>query len=151
MASHRYVTQVEWSGAGTTDYRGYSRDHLVSAPGKGAAIAASSDSAFRGDAARWNPEELLVDSLSSCHMLWFLHLAGAAGIVVTGYRDAAEGVMVEEADGGGRFERVVLRPLVAYVDPADRARGDALHEAAHAQCFIARSVAFPVTVEPEPD
>lgn len=148
MAEHRYLTLVEWSGPGTLDRTAYSRDHAIGAPGKAAPIAASSDPAFRGDATRYNPEELLVASLSSCHMLWFLHLASAAGIVVTGYRDAAAGVMVEDENGGGRFERVVLRPEIDYADPAQRARGDALHTAAHAKCFIAQSVNFTVIVQP---
>lgn len=148
--SHRYQTRVEWTGnlgRGTADYRAYSRDHVVSAPGR-PPLAGSSDPAFRGDAARWNPEDLLLASLSSCHMLWYLHLCSAAGIVVQAYRDEAEGTMVEDEGGGGRFTAATLRPVATLAPGADAARALALHEEAHRLCFIANSVNFPVALEP---
>ncbi|MEJ1937772.1 OsmC family protein, partial [Nostoc sp. NIES-2111] len=103
--------------------------------------------AFRGDPARVNPEEMLVASLSACHMLWYLHLASEAGLVVTGYEDAAEGVMEENREGG-RFTSVVLRPRIRVAGAFDLESARALHERAHALCFIANSVNFPVTCEP---
>jgi len=147
---HRYHARVVWTGNkgfGTRDYRTYSRDHRIEAPGK-PDIPGSSDPAFRGDAARWNPEELLVASLSACHKLWYLHLCSAAGIVVTGYEDDAEGTMAESADGGGRFTSVTLRPRIRLAGGADAEKAVALHHDAHGRCFIANSVNFPVTVEP---
>jgi organic hydroperoxide reductase OsmC/OhrA len=146
---HRYATRTEWTGNlgdGTASYRAYSRDHVISAAGK-PGLPGSSDPAFRGDAARWNPEDLLVASLSSCHMLWYLHLCSQAKIVVLAYHDDAEGTMVEDADGGGRFAHVVLRPAATLAVGADRAAALALHEAAHRRCFIANSVNFPVRIE----
>ncbi len=148
--AHVYRTRVEWTGdrgEGTASYRAYGRDHRILVEGK-APILGSSDPGFRGDAARHNPEELLVAALSACHMLWYLHLCAEAGVVVTAYTDSAGGEMVEEADGGGRFARVVLRPEVAVAPGSDRAKAMALHAGAHAKCFIARSVNFPVTHEP---
>lgn len=148
--THRYIATVEWTGnlgQGTADYRAYSRDHVIRADGK-PELAGSSDPAFRGDATRWNPEDLLVASLSSCHMLWYLHLCSAAGVVVLAYRDAAEGTMAQDAGGGGRFVGIVLRPVARLAPGADVARALALHEEAHRLCFIANSVNFPVTVEP---
>jgi len=147
---HRYAVTVEWTGnlgSGTSAYRAYSRDHDIGAVGK-PTIAGSSDPAYRGDAARWNPEELLVASISTCHQLWYLHLAADGGIVVTAYTDHAEGVMDEDPDGAGRFTRVVLRPTVTVGKGADAARAAALHRAAHEKCFVANSVNFPVTCEP---
>lgn len=147
---HRYAVTVEWTGnrgEGTASYKSYERAHELRAEGK-PAIPGSSDPAFRGDAARWNPEELLVASLSACHKLWYLHLCATAGVVVTDYVDAAEGVMAEEASGGGRFVRVVLRPRVTITTGSDPDRARALHHEAHALCFIANSVNFPVTHEP---
>jgi organic hydroperoxide reductase OsmC/OhrA len=149
---HRYLTTVQWTGDrgdGTSTYGGYSRDHRICAPGK-PAIEASADPAFRGDPARYNPEELLVASLSACHMLWFLHLCAQAGVVVTGYADEARGEMTTGADGGGRFDEVVLRPQVELARPANPELLAQLHERAHQLCFIARSVAFPVRCEPLP-
>ena len=140
---------MTWTGAGrtgTSSHDSYARSHLLRAAGK-PAIPGSSDPVFRGDPAAWNPEELLVASLSACHMLWFLHLAAEAGIVVTAYRDRPEGVMQEDrADGAGRFVSVTLRPEVRV----RRGSAEAVarcHEEAHARCFIARSVNFPVQVD----
>jgi organic hydroperoxide reductase OsmC/OhrA len=150
MRDHHYKLHLDWignRGAGTADYRAYGREHRLSARGKGD-ISGSSDPAFRGDAGAWNPEELLVASISACHQLWYLHLAAEAGIIVTGYSDDPEGVMAMDADGGGHFTAVTLHPRVTLADEARRAEGDALHERAHDLCFIARSVNFPVTCEP---
>ena len=149
--THRYEMTVRWTGntgSGTSDYRGYRRDHEIHGDGKGP-ILGSSDPAFRGDAARWNPEELLVVALAQCHMLWYLHLSAVGGVVVTDYTDTPVGTMtMDAAGGGGQFTEVVLRPAVTVADPsmADKAR--ALHDEIDAICFIARSVNFPVRHEP---
>lgn len=148
--AHRYAVTLDWTGnlgTGTDGYRSYERAHRLSATGK-PPIEGSSDPAFRGDAKRWNPEELLVASLSACHQLWYLHLASEAGIVVTAYRDEAVGEMVEDADGAGRFTGVTLHPEVTLAPGGDTALAASLHSRAHELCFIARSVAFPVRCEP---
>jgi organic hydroperoxide reductase OsmC/OhrA len=161
---HHYPIRMKWTGntgTGTREYRGYERAHEYSVPGK-PVIPGSSDPAFRGDKTRYNPEELLVMSLSSCHMLWFLHLAAEAGVVVTAYEDEASGTMVEAADtrgpqradcarwggSGGHFTEVVLRPRVTFAAASDQSHAAALHEHAHHLCFIANSVNFPVRCEP---
>ena len=150
MASrrHDYRVRVAWTGEGSgTAAHGYSRAHRITAPGK-PAIEGSSDPAFRGDPARWNPEELLLASLSACHKLWYLGLCAEAGIAVTSYEDDAEGCMVEESDGSGQFVSVVLRPRVTLAVGSDEARAEALHRTAHRMCFIARSVNVPVEHRP---
>ncbi|MDX2154967.1 MAG: OsmC family protein [Hyphomicrobiaceae bacterium] len=147
---HRYCPTITWTGntgEGTRSYTGYSRDHVISVEGR-PDIPGSSDPVFRGDATRHNPEDMLVASLSACHMLWYLHLAAGAGVAVIAYCDTPEGVMVEDSDGGGRFTSVTLRPRVTVAQGRDAAKAAALHEAAHAKCFIANSVNFPVTCEP---
>jgi organic hydroperoxide reductase OsmC/OhrA len=146
---HKYSVTVTWTGntgTGTASYRGYERSHEVAAEGK-PAIAGSSDPAFRGDPARWNPEELLLAALSGCHQLSYLHLCAVAGIVVVDYVDHTEGWMQETPDGAGQFTRVVLRPKVK-ISAGDAAKAKELHHEAHAKCFIARSVNFPVENEP---
>lgn len=148
--AHHYTINLTWPaepGPGTTGYTAYSRDHIIAAGAK-PAIPGSSDPAFRGDPARWNPEELLVASISACHKLWYLHLCATAGIVVTAYADNATGTMAEAPDGGGAFTEVVLRPRVT-IAAGDPALAAALHHDAHAKCFIARSVNFPVRCAPE--
>ena len=147
--THTYDSVVTWTGnrgTGTSGYRDYDRAHDVTGDGR-VTIGGSADPAFRGDASRWNPEQLLVASLSQCHLLWYLHLAADAGVVVTGYVDAASGTMVEEGDGGGRFVDVVLRPAVTVADASMVAIAEHLHERAAALCFIVRSVNFPVRHE----
>ena len=146
---HHYATQLVWTGnrgAGTSGYTAYDRAHEVKVAGK-PALPMSSDPNFCGDRARHNPEELLVASLSSCHMLWYLHLASEAGVVVTAYEDSAEGLMAEGVDGAGRFTQVTLRPRVHCAPGADTALALALHAAARDKCFIASSVNFPVLCE----
>src|ERR1700681_2427856 len=138
VKQHTYEVQVRWTGndgEGTKTYRSYRRDHVIASAGK-PEIPASSDPAFRGDPTRYNPEELLVASLSSCHMLWYLHLCSANQITVLDYRDAASGVLEEGDDGSGEFVRVVLRPTVRIYVGDDRARALALHNEAHRLCFI---------------
>ncbi|MCQ4158850.1 OsmC family protein [Roseomonas sp. GC11] len=147
---HHYAVTVLWTGnegAGTATYRGYRRAHRITAAGK-PPIEGSSDPSFRGDPARWNPEELLLASLSACHKLWYLGLCAGAGVVVTGYEDAAEGTMLEEASGAGQFTEVTLRPRVTLAPGSDLAEAEALHHTAHAMCFVARSVNFPVLHQP---
>ncbi|MGH8288221.1 MAG: OsmC family protein [Steroidobacteraceae bacterium] len=148
---HQYTVNIAWTGnegTGTQSYASYRRDHEISAAGK-PPIPGSSDPAFRGDRARYNPEELLVASLSGCHMLWYLHLCAINGIVVLEYRDEASGMLHEESDGGGAFVRVVLKPRVTLAKGGNRDQALALHGKAHHLCFIARSVAFPVEVAAE--
>jgi organic hydroperoxide reductase OsmC/OhrA len=144
---HHYRTSLAWTAAAgaTTSYTAYSRDHVVRIAGK-PDIAMSSDPAFRGNAARHNPEDLLVASLSSCHMLWYLHLCAEAGIVVTAYDDEADGVMVEDHNGG-RFERVTLHPRVTIAE-GNAAQAAELHHEAHRLCYVANSVNFAVDCEP---
>jgi len=156
---HTYTATVTWTGAGesgTASYTSYSRDHEVALPGK-PVLLGTSDPAFRGSPDRFTPEELLVTSLSQCHMLWFLHLASAEGITVVEYVDQPSGRMRIESQGAGQFTDVVLRPRIALRSPTTRSGEpvtDALvrsvHDKAHQHCFIARSVNFPVHVDPVP-
>jgi organic hydroperoxide reductase OsmC/OhrA len=150
VRKHHYRTTTKWTGnlgTGTSAYTAYSRSHELSGPGKTAAIAGSSDPAFRGDATRYNPEELLVSALSACHMLWVLHLCADAGIAIAEYADDAEGEMVEHADGSGEFTRVVLRPRMKIADAGRTAEAAAIHDRAHQVCCLARSMNFPVEHE----
>jgi organic hydroperoxide reductase OsmC/OhrA len=151
MKQHHYAIELQWTGnqgTGTSDYRAYSRNHVLRGEGK-PEIPGSSDPTFRGDRSRYNPEEMLVAALSSCHMLWYLHLCAEAGVVVESYEDSAQGTMVETADGGGKFSEVVLRPRVTLRAGSNAEKAAALHERAHHLCFIANSVNFPVQCEAE--
>jgi organic hydroperoxide reductase OsmC/OhrA len=150
LTTHSYDVRVAWTGntgTGTTGHADYRRDTVTTAGDKGRLLG-SSDPGFRGDPDRWNPEELLIASLSQCHLLWYLDLASRAGVVVTAYVDDPTATMVVNADGSGQFVRAVLRPSVTITDPDHMARAVRLHSRAHEMCFIARSVNFPVDCEP---
>lgn len=147
---HQYKTAVTWTGnkgSGTMDYRSYDRSYVISVDQK-ADISGSSDSAFLGDKTKHNPEDLLVSSLSSCHMLWYLHLCSQNDIIVMDYKDNAVGTMIETADGSGHFSTVTLYPVVTITRAADQDKANALHEQAHKMCFIANSCNFPVKCQP---
>lgn len=147
--THEYDVRVEWQGnrgSGTSGYREYGRQLVVRAEGK-ADLLGSADTPFRGDADRWNPEELLLAALAQCHMLSYLHMAVRDGVVVTAYVDDAHGTMAQ-AGLGGRFTEVVLRPVVTVADAGMVDRARAAHTPANEHCFIANSVNFPVRHSP---
>jgi organic hydroperoxide reductase OsmC/OhrA len=148
--THEYELTVTWTGntgTGTSGYQAFERSHEVSIDGK-PSIPGSADPAFRGARDRWSPEDLLVASLSQCHMLWYLVLCAKEGIVVTGYVDHASGMLVETPDGGGHFEEVSLHPHVTISTPEKAERATALHERAHELCYVANSVNFAVRTDP---
>ena len=146
---HQYRTSLAWTGnkgSGTMDYRSYERSYVISV-GEKAAILGSSDSVFMGDKTRHNPEDLFVSSLSSCHMLWYLHLCSENGIIVLDYRDQAVGKMAEVENGSGHFTEVKLFPIVTITDESQISLANSLHEHANKMCFIANSCNFPVLHE----
>ncbi|WP_199117615.1 OsmC family protein [Pedobacter sp. ASV28] len=146
---HQYKTNLVWvgnKGSGTMDYRSYDRDFRIEIQGK-EAISGSSDSVFLGDKSKYNPEDLLLSSISSCHMLWFLHLCSKNGIVVIDYKDNAVGIMEEYADGSGKFKEVLLKPEVLISKQEDISWANSLHAEANKMCFIANSLNFPVKHE----
>lgn len=150
MTEHEFPARVVWTGnlgRGTTNYHAYQRTWSVATPGK-SEIQCSNDPLLGGDPALHNPEDLLIATVSACHMLWYLHLASKAKIIVTSYVDDPVGIGETEANGTGRFVRAVLRPRIDVVEGADLAKAEALHHDVHRYCFIARSVNFPITYEP---
>ncbi len=150
MKIHTYKTEIIWtgnSGAGTKNYRSYRRFHQIKSQDK-PVIQGSSDPAFMGDRDRYNPEELFLASLSTCHMLWYLHLCSENNIVVVSYRDEPVGTMCEKKNGSGHFEVVVLNPKVEIKESENISLAQKLHHQAGKKCFIANSCNFPVKHEP---
>ncbi len=146
MKAHHYSLTVKWTGntgEGTKGYKSYERSHEIMVDGK-EVISGSSDPAFLGDSTKHNPEDLLLASISSCHMLWYLHLCSDAGIVVSNYIDNAKGIMEETADGGGKFTSIILYPTVTLKNIAQQEQANALHSKANSMCFIANSLNFKV-------
>ncbi len=150
MVNPSYTSHIEWTGnrgAGTASYHGYDRNWNVAVPGK-PVIACSNDPLLGGDPSKMNPEDLLLSALSACHMLWYLHYAAEAGVVVTAYEDSPLGQGEIGRGGAGRFVGATLRPKVTVAAGTDLVRAEALHHRIHTVCFIARSVNFPVHILP---
>ena len=148
MTDHHYAIDLTWQGnrgSGTTGYRDYARDVLVRADGK-PELAGSADPTFRGDATRWNPEELLLAALAQCHLLSYLHSAVNHGIVVVAYEDSPVATMAQIGQGG-HFTSVTLRARVTVASADQVQTAQAIHAEASANCFIAASVNFPVRHE----
>lgn len=144
---HDYTARVVWTGnrgEGTAHYKGYDRTWNVETPGK-PVIHCSNDPLSGGDPTLHNPEDMLIAALSACHMLWFLHLASDAGVIVYAYQDDPLAVGETDAVGASRFLRATLRPSISVPSGTDLEKADALHHEIHKTCFIARSVNFPVT------
>jgi organic hydroperoxide reductase OsmC/OhrA len=151
MSEHR--TRIEWRRE-SADFRyaTYSRNHTWSFDGGiqvSAAAAAENIPRTAASAPGVDPEQAFVAALSSCHMLWFLHLACGAGHTVDSYVDEAAGVLEKNSQGRLAITRVTLRPAVKF---SGRAPGtgehDKLHYEAHEHCFIANSVTSDVRIEP---
>lgn len=144
MKKHHYKTTIQWTGnkgTGTSGYRDYERSHTILAENK-MMIEGSSDPSFRGDKTKYNPEEMFLSSLSSCHMLWYLHFCSEADIIVTDYIDKATGIMEEKINGSGHFTEVTLHPTVTVSDESMTEKAKELHHKANEFCFIANSVNF---------
>ncbi len=147
---HNYKATIKWTGnkgTGTDHYKNYERSHQIIIENK-LDILGSSDQKFRGDKTKHNPEDLFVSSLSSCHMLWYLHLCSEAGVVVTDYIDNATGIMIETSNGGGQFTEVTLNPIVTVTEQHMIDKANKLHKKANKLCFIANSINFPVKHNP---
>ena len=153
MRVHTYQARIAWSrqGARFTDQR-YGRGHEWSFDGGIVVKASASPTVVRppfSDPAAIDPEEALVASASSCHMLWFLSLAAARGFTVDSYTDDASGVMAKDAEGKVRFTRITLRPRIEFSGEARPSTADleSLHHAAHEECNIASSLKAEIVVE----
>ncbi len=149
---HFYKAKINWTGnrgLGTSDYTAYSRNYEVSGNGKEASIPASADTIYRGEASRYNPEELLIAAIAGCHMLWYLHLCADAGIIVVDYEDEGHGILTENADGNGKFSEVTIHPKVTISKNSNAEIAKKLHDKAHEFCFIANSMNFSVKFQPK--
>lgn len=135
---HHYTTTIKWKGE-TSSYSSYSRDHEITVEGK-RTIQASSDPNFKGNPSLHNPEELFLASVANCHMLWYLHLCAKNGIIVSHYADKAQGTMIEEENGSGRFTSITLHPQVKIEDYTQKELATQLHHEANKYCFIANTL-----------
>ena len=146
MHKHSYSAKIVWTGNidnGTKSYQSYERSHTIHIKHK-VDLLCSSDPAFRGEAHKHNPEDLLLSSVASCHMLWYLHLCAEAGVIVLDYEDEAIGTMEIESNGSGRFTDICLHPRVIVADKNMEDTALTLHKKANELCFIANSLNFKI-------
>lgn len=151
MKKQYYTAEIRWTGnngAGTERYNSYNRCHEISINQK-PVLFGSADPMFLGDNTKYNPEELLLSSLSACHMLWYLHLCAEQRVVVTNYMDCADGELRLFENGSGKFDSVTLNPIVEVKAESMVPTAIKLHQDAHKMCFIANSVNFPVHHHPK--
>lgn len=145
---HSYTLDLKWNGNKNDDPRTYDRSFILSANGK-TEIMGSADSFSRGDAKRWNPEEMLLASLSSCHMLWYLYLCSTSKIIVTSYQDHPTGILNIDPNGISRFIEATLNPQIVIADSTRHEEALSLQQQAHDKCYIVNSVNFEVKVKPQ--
>ena len=149
--THEYTATIRWTGNtgdGTSSYKSYSRNWQLVTAGK-APVSCSNDPVLGGDPEKHNPEDMLIAAVSSCHMLWYLHLCALAGVNVISYEDAPLAIGELESSGAGRFKSITLHPNITISAKSDHQKAMALHAQVHQYCFIARSINFPVEIEPE--
>ena len=150
----KHIATVSWSSDGQFTSGRYSRAHDWQFDGGAMVRGSASPGAVAppmSDSAAVDPEEALVASASSCHMLWFLSLAQGAGYEVAAYRDEAEGRMGRDERGRIGFTGITLRPAISFAGTGPDAEALArLHRQAHDKCFIANSLRCAIAVEPAP-
>lgn len=153
-SQHSFRMHLEWeptipheTDQEIKDQNNYSKNYKLQGEGGQSIIMGSSASAFQGDSNRYNPEELLVGSLASCHMLWFLYLAKLAQITVLDYQDEPQGIL-ELVGSHGRFTEITLMPKITILEEDKIEETKHLQEKAHQKCYIANSVNFDVKLNP---
>lgn len=145
--NHIFKAKVNWQlgiSETTQNLKGFSRNHVVTIPNKNAPLEVSAAKPFRGDETLYNPEDLLLSALASCHMMSYLYVCAQNNIEVLNYEDNAEAILEVEGSGSGRFKEVTLNPLVTIKDASKKELAKTLHEKANRLCFIANSCNFPV-------
>lgn len=147
---HIFKANLAWkasSDSESTPVKHYSKSHRIAIVGK-EELLISAAKAFKGDPALFNPEDLFLSSLASCHMMSYLYCCAQHHISVLSYEDQAEGILETFADGSGKFTAVHLFPHVVIADSSQVEQALALHQEANKLCFIANSCNFPVFHQP---
>ncbi len=139
---HLFKAALNWSKDNGKSIR-YTKNHTISFEGK-EALTISAAKAFKGDPSLHNPEDLLLSSLMSCHMMSYLYICAQHQIEVIDYQDQAIATLETNENGSGRFIEVRLNPQVTISNGEQIALANTLHHQAHQLCFIANSCNFPI-------
>lgn len=145
--NHTFKATVNWQLGNTEttlNPKSFSRNHVVTITNKKTPLEVSAAKPFRGDDTLYNPEDLLLSALASCHMMSYLYVCSQNNIDVLSYTDTAEAILDVEASGSGHFSKVTLKPVVTIKDASQLELAKTLHVKANSLCFIANSCNFPV-------
>ncbi|MFQ3238817.1 MAG: organic hydroperoxide reductase OsmC/OhrA [Olleya marilimosa] len=148
--NHTFKATINWTineGESTQNPRTFSRNHKVTIANKISDLSVSAAKPFRGDDALYNPEDLLLSALASCHMMSYLYVCAQHNIEVVSYIDHAEGDLEVNTSGSGSFKMVRLKPVVSIKDASQKELVKSLHTKANQLCFIANSCNFPIVHE----
>jgi organic hydroperoxide reductase OsmC/OhrA len=143
---HLFKAELNWTSNKKQEEitsKFYSKSHQIKIEGK-PILDVSAAKAFKGDPELYNPEDLLLSSLVSCHMMSYLYVCFQNGIEVLEYSDNAEATLEVLPNGSGRFTEVRLNPKVKISNPDKIELALNLHFKANQLCFIANSCNFPV-------
>ena len=147
ISNHIFKANVEWQlghNETTKNVKSFSRNHKVIIPDKKSMLKISAAKQFRGDKTLYNPEDLLLSALASCHMMSYLYVCSKNNIEVLSYFDTAMAVLKVEGTGSGSFEKVTLNPVVTIRESSKKELAKALHIEANSLCFIANSCNFEI-------
>lgn len=152
LYKHSFLVDLNWPEEVTNpdqnDTKVSAKNHTISITGK-EGLKVSAAKAFKGDPTKYNPEDLLLSSLTSCHMMSYLYVCQKNKIQVRSYSDHAEAILEVNSDGSGRITKVILRPTVTIPPTADINLAQSLHKEASKLCFIANSCNFEIVYEPK--
>ncbi len=146
--NHTFKANINWKLGEedtTTNPRRFSRNHTVTIDKKYEALQVSAAKMFRGEESLYNPEDLLLSALASCHMMSYLYVCSQNQIEVLNYTDNAEAILEVESTGSGKFTKVILNSIVVIKNESQKELALSLHEEANKLCFIANSCNFPIT------
>ena len=143
---HIFRSQLEWKKPSEL-IRGKEKNHTISIAGK-ADLYISAAKAFKGDLTLYNPEDLLLSSLTSCHMMSYLYCCQKNGLEILEYNDQSEAILKVNNDGSGKISQVILNPIVTIADLSQRDLALDLHKEAAQLCFIANSCNFEIMHHP---
>lgn len=141
-----YTLALNWLGDKNGTHHREDRFYEIRIEGK-PKLLGSADQPFFGDPSLYNPEDLLLSALSSCHMMSYLYVCRKAGIKISSYQDNPVGTLKLNKEGIGKFENVTLKPQVVLADKSQTQQASALHHKAGKLCFIANSVNFDIKYE----
>ena len=150
MSNHYFKASLQWNLKSEADFKSkkiYTKNHTISFEGK-ESISVSAAKVFKGDPTLVNPEDLLLSSVTSCHMMSYLYVCQQNNIEILSYQDHSEAILEVNSDGSGKITKIILNPTIKIKDESKIDLAISLHKKANQLCFIANSCNFPILHHP---